>query len=56
MAVPHGEIRTGAAAAQHLRYRFAFSAAAPATVQGKAGSVAISVSNTLVGNRDRTGG
>lgn len=54
--VSHGEIRTGAAAAQHLRYRFSFASSAPATVQGKAGSVAITVSNTLVGGRDRTGG
>jgi hypothetical protein len=56
VTVPHGEIRTGALAAQHVRYRFAFSASAPAAVQGKGGSVAVSVSNTLVGGRDRTGG
>lgn len=56
VAVAHGEIRTGSTAAQHVRYRFAFSPSAPASVQGKAGSVAITVSNTLVGNRDRTGG
>lgn len=56
VAVTHGEIRTGSAAAQHVRYRFSFASSAPTTVQGKAGSVAITVSNTLVGNRDRTGG
>lgn len=56
VTVAHGEIRTGTAAAQHVRYRFSFSPSAPASVQGKAGSVAVSVSNTLVGGRDRTGG
>ncbi len=54
--VAHGEIRTGSAAAQHVRYQFSFSSSAPVAVQGKAGSVAITVSNTLVGGRDRTGG
>ena len=56
VAITHGTIATGTAAAQHVRYKFTFSNAAPSTLMGKSGSLTIAVSNTLVGGTDRTAG
>ena len=56
VAVAHGTIATGAAAAQHVRYKFTFSNTAPTTMQGKTGTVTIAVNNTVVGGTDRTTG
>lgn len=56
LTVNHGTIANGAAGAQHVRYRFTFSGSAPTTLQGKSGSLTASVSNTVVGGNDRTGG
>lgn len=39
----------------HVRYSFTFSTAAPATLQGKAGTITATVSTALVGGRNRTG-
>ncbi|MFQ1004219.1 hypothetical protein [Modestobacter sp. SSW1-42] len=54
VTVNHGVIATGATAVQHVRYKFTFAEGAPATLQGKNGSLTISVNNTLVGGNDRT--
>jgi len=51
-AVAHGAIAN--AAVQYVRYKFTFSDAAPNSLQGTSGAVAISVSNTVVGGTDRT--
>jgi hypothetical protein len=56
LTVAHGTIATGAAAAQHVRYKVTFASGAPTSMQGKTGSIAASVSNTVVGGSDRTGG
>lgn len=56
LTVAHGSIGNGAAAAQHVRYKFTFAATAPATLQGRTGSLSATVSNTVVGGHDRTGG
>ncbi|CAB4925895.1 unannotated protein [freshwater metagenome] len=50
----HGSI--GAGAVQHVRYRFLFSATAPISLQGVSSSISATVSNTVVGGTDRTGG
>jgi len=52
--VNHGVIATGAANVQHVRYKFTFADTAPTALQGKNGSLTISVNNTLVGGNDRT--
>lgn len=54
VTVNHGTINHGALAAQHVRYKFTFSNAAPAGLQGKNGSVSIGVSSTMTGGNDRT--
>lgn len=56
LTVAHGSIGTGAGNAQHVRYKVTFSAGASSTLQGAGGSIAASVSNTVVGGTDRTGG
>ncbi|WP_433200382.1 hypothetical protein ACQP00_28675 [Dactylosporangium sp. CS-047395] len=56
VAINHGSLAPGAGATQHVRYKFTFSSAAPASLQGKNGSISLSVSNALVGGSDRTGG
>lgn len=56
VTVTHGTVAPGALAAQHVRYRFTFSSAAPASMQGKTGAVTIAVNNTVVGGNDRTHG
>ncbi|WP_091243486.1 hypothetical protein [Klenkia soli] len=56
LVVNHGTVANGASAAQHVRYKFTFSASAPSTLQGKTGSLSATVSNTAVGGNDRTGG
>jgi hypothetical protein len=56
LTINHGTVANGAASAQHVRYRFTFSATAPTTLQGKSGSLSATVSNTAVGGNDRTGG
>lgn len=56
VTVNHGSINTGALAAQHVRYKFTFSANAPMALQSKTGTVTISVNNTVVGGNDRTAG
>lgn len=55
LTVTHGSITNGIANAQHVRYKVTFSATAPITLQGKTGSISATVSNTVVGGRDRTG-
>ena len=55
MTVNHGSITNGVGNAQHVRYKVTFSATAPITLQGKTGAISASVSNTVVGGRDRTG-
>lgn len=54
VSITHGTIGVGALAAQHVRYKFTFSSSAPATLQGKNGTVTIGVSSTMVGGNDRT--
>jgi hypothetical protein len=56
LTINHGTIAVGSGAAQHVRYRFSFSALAPLALQGKTGAVAVGVTNTLVGGADRTNG
>ena len=54
VTVAHGTIGAGAADAQHVRYTFTFSGTVPSSMQGKTGSIAISVTGTVVGGTDRT--
>ncbi|SDG08263.1 hypothetical protein [Klenkia brasiliensis] len=56
LTVAHGSIATGAGNAQHVRYKVTFASGASTSLQGATGSIAASVSNTVVGGTDRTGG
>lgn len=56
VSINYGTIAPGAPGTVHLRYRFSLADGAPATLMGKAGTISASVSGTLVGGHDRTGG
>lgn len=56
VTVAYGNIGSGATSAAHERYRFKLSDTAPVSLQGKSGTVAISVTGDSVGGRDRTTG
>lgn len=56
VATDYGQIAPGDAGRKHVRYKFTFSADAPATAMGKSGTVTANVVGTVMGNRNRTTG
>lgn len=56
LPVAYGSIGPGLAGVAHERFRFALSGTAPASLQGKTGTLAVSVTGDVAGGRDRTAG
>lgn len=55
-SVTYGNIGNGLAGIAHERYRIKLADTAPASLQGKTGTLTISVSGATTGGRDRTNG